>query len=323
MTGYLSSDHALSALFWIGGLGLLGGVMSAIMFPAWQSMLPELVPRENLLNAIALNSAQFQSARLLGPLVAAGLVLVGAGMGEIFLVNAASFLFVIAALWAIRPHPAGESVAPGSRAGAAREGAWRTLTAGLRYAVEHPYVGILILSTAVMTIFGLPYMMLLPAYTDKVLGGGAQETAWLMAANGLGAVVGSLVVAGLPKETRRERLIPFGLLVFASLLFVFSLSRTLAGLARDLGACRCGGADGELARQHEHPGERPSAAARPDHGAVHHVVHGTHADQLARVRPDREGHRAGARHHGRLDRARHLGAVPDCEALAARAHRCR
>jgi len=142
-------------------------------------------------------------------------------------VNAASFLFVIAALWAIRPHPAGESVAPGNRAGAAREGAWRTLTAGLRYAVEHPYVGILILSTAVMTIFGLPYMMLLPAYTDKVLGGGAQETAWLMAANGLGAVVGSLVVAGLPKETRRERLIPFGLLAFASLLFAFSLSRTL------------------------------------------------------------------------------------------------
>jgi MFS family permease len=211
---------------WIGGLGLLGGVVSAIMFPAWQAMLPELVPREDLLNGIALNSAQFQSARLLGPLAAAALVLVGAGMGEIFFVNAASFLFVIAALWAIRPHPAADTQARGPRGGA-RDGAWTTLTAGLRYAVDHPNVGILILSTAVMTIFGLPYMMLLPAYADKVIGGGAAETAWLMAANGLGAVFGSLVVAGLPKDTRRERLIPFGLLVFAALLFAFSLSRTL------------------------------------------------------------------------------------------------
>ena len=78
--------------------------MSALTFPAWQSLLPDLVPRENLLNAIALNSAQFQSARLLGPLAAAGMVLLGAGMGEIFWVNAGSFLFVIAALWAIHPH---------------------------------------------------------------------------------------------------------------------------------------------------------------------------------------------------------------------------
>ncbi len=242
-TGHLSSANALPSLLWIGGLGLLGGVMSALTFPAWQSLLPDLVPRANLLNAIALNSAQFQSARLLGPLVAAGMVLVGAGMGEIFWVNAGSFLFVIAALWAIKPHPShavdttgvprAVVVAPGAVASTTpvrptpREGSWRTLTAGLRYARENPFIAYLVGSTAVMTIFGMPYMMLLPAYADKVLSGGASETAYLMAANGLGAVVGALVVASLPAHVRRERLIPATLVAFAALLIAFSLSRWL------------------------------------------------------------------------------------------------
>lgn len=222
-TGRLAPAHALSALFWIGGLGLLGGVMSALTFPAWQSLLPDLVPRDALLNAIALNSAQFQSARLLGPLAAAGMVLVGATMGDIFWVNAGSFLFVIAALAAIRP------CAPASQAPSAekREGSWRTVTAGLRYAREHGFIGVLIGSTAVMTVFGMPYMMLLPAYADKVLGGGKAETAYLMAANGLGAVVGALFVAGLPKGVRRERLIPTVMVGFALLLGAFALSRWL------------------------------------------------------------------------------------------------
>ena len=243
----------MQSLAWIGGLGLLGGVMSALTFPAWQSLLPDLVPRDALLNAIALNSAQFQSARLLGPLVAAGMVLVGAGMGEIFWVNAGSFLFVIAALWAIKPHPshareaaagaaaragsAGSAAAAGAAgagsgsggpvAGAAREGSWRMITAGLRYARENRFIGVLIGSTAVMTVFGMPYMMLLPAYADKVLGGGKAETAYLMAANGLGAVVGALFVASLPKTVRRERIIPGALVVFSLLLIAFSLSHWL------------------------------------------------------------------------------------------------
>jgi len=201
--------------------------MSALTFPAWQSLLPDLVPRANLLNAIALNSAQFQSARLLGPLVAAGMVLAGAGMGEIFWVNAGSFLFVIAALWAIQPHPSHAGGADGTdaRRPAVREGSWRTLTAGLRYARENTFIAYLVGSTAVMTIFGMPYMMLLPAYADKVLGGGAAETAYLMAANGLGAVAGALVVASLPASVRRERIIPAALVTFGALLIAFSLSR--------------------------------------------------------------------------------------------------
>jgi len=101
--GQLSALHPVQGLVWVSALGLLGGVMSALTFPAWQALLPDLVPRAGLMNAIALNSAQFQSSRLLGPLVTSVFVLAGAAMGHVFMVNAASFLFVIAALWAIRP----------------------------------------------------------------------------------------------------------------------------------------------------------------------------------------------------------------------------
>ncbi|MDO8964339.1 MAG: MFS transporter [Coriobacteriia bacterium] len=222
VTGHLSDASPVTALAWVSAIGLLGGIMSALTFPAWQSMVPDLVPRETLLNAIALNAAQFQTARLLGPLAASGLLLLGAGMGDIFFVNAASFIFVIAALAVIRP---AKHEAPA--AGAKRDGAWKTLTAGLAYAAENRTVGVLILSTAMMTIFGMPYMMLLPAIADKALHGDKLLVSYLMAANGMGAVVGALVVASLPKDVRREPLVRYALLAMAVLLVAFALSRII------------------------------------------------------------------------------------------------
>ncbi len=219
--------NAIAALIWVAALGIVAGVFAAVQFPAWQAMLPDLVPRESLLNGIALNSAQFQSSRLIGPLIAGALVIAGAGMGEIFYVNAASFLFVIAALSVIRPRTAAFAEKR------VREGAIKTLLGGLQYARENRAVGTLILSTAIMTIFGLPYMTLLPAIVDKTLhlaeGTGAykQAVAFIMAANGLGAMIGALSVASLPSTVRRNRIIPVSLLIFGALLLVFSLSRTL------------------------------------------------------------------------------------------------
>lgn len=223
--GRLSSTHAGEALAWIVGLGLAGGILSALTFPAWQSFLPDLVPRKRLMNAIALNSAQFQSSRLLGPLLASGLLTVGVSTGDIFLVNAGSFLFVITALWAIRPcdiHCREEHIPE------RREGPWKTLTAGLRYARDEKTVGLLILSTAIMTVFAMPYMMLLPAIADKVLhgaDGGKLYYAWLMAANGFGAIFGSLGVASLSPSARRERILPLSILAMSALLIAFALSR--------------------------------------------------------------------------------------------------
>ena len=220
--------NATTALLWVAGLGVVAGVFSAIQFPAWQATLPDLVPRESLLNGIALNSAQFQSSRLIGPLVAGALVIAGMGMGEIFYVNAASFLFVIASLSIIRLRyavPAAEK--------RVREGTMKTLLGGLKYAREDRVVGTLILSTAIMTIFGFPYMTLLPAIVDKTLhlaegtAGYKQAVAFIMATNGLGAMLGALSVASLPRTVRRDRIIPFSLLSFGVALLAFSLSRSL------------------------------------------------------------------------------------------------
>lgn len=177
------------------------------------------------MNAIALNSAQFQSSRMLGPVAAGALIAAGFKTGDIFLFNAASFLFVIAALWAIRPC---DTRCREEQVVERREGPWKTLTAGLRYARDEKVVGLLILSTAIMTIFAMPYMMLLPAIADKVLhgaDGGKLYYAWLMAANGFGAIFGSLGVASLPSNARRERILPLSILAMSALLIAFSLSR--------------------------------------------------------------------------------------------------
>jgi len=236
--GLLSSSDPVGSLVRISLLGFVGGVFMAFMAPAFQSMLPDLVPRRLLMNGIALNSAQFQSARLLGPLAAAALVLAGAGMGEVFYVNAASFLFVIAALLALRlDRTGGPGAVPGSGRGAVpgdgswRQASWRTLTAGLRHVREDRVVGVLILSTAIMTVCAFPYMTLLPAIVSTSLGLSGRElsraVAFVMAANGLGALTGALVVAGMPVTVRRDRVIGFSLAALAGLLAGFALSRWL------------------------------------------------------------------------------------------------
>ena len=234
-TGNLSSARPVLSLALVSALGLFGGLMSALTFPAWQSMVPDLVPREVLLNGIALNAAQFQSARLLGPLAAGAALAAGLGYAGIFYVNAVSFLFVIAALAVIRT----SRVTP-KRSGAARtrEGTWKTLTAGIAYARKDRVVGLLILSVAMMTIFGMPYMMLLPAIVDKALlpaalAGAARKALiqtwaiYVMSANGMGAVFGALLVASLRPGVKREQLVRFFLLAMALLLIAFALSKTL------------------------------------------------------------------------------------------------
>ncbi len=229
-SGRLGPHDPIVSLVWVCSLGLVVGVFMAFQAPSFQSLMPDLVPRDLLMNGIALTSAQFQASRLLGPLLAAALTLAGAGMGEVFFVNSASFLFVIAALLAMRTHGhhAPEAVAP---AGAGSEGPWRQLTAGVRCARDDRAVGLLVLTTAFAVLFGFPYMVLLPAVVSAALGHtGAElsrQVAYVMAANGLGAVAGALVVAALPAGVRRERIIPLALVALGVLLAAFGLARWL------------------------------------------------------------------------------------------------
>jgi MFS family permease len=280
--GLLYDSHVLGparpiwSLALVSLLGLVGGIFIAFQGPAFQSLLPDLVPRGSLMNGIALNSAQFQSSRMIGPMIVAGMVLLGAGMGLVFYANALSFLFVIAALLAIRPRagsasdiaarrpaagsPGAAAARGGARAGngdtaagsvgaqggpkRSAEGTWKTLMAGISYARENRGVGLLIASTALLTVLGFPYMTLLTAIVKGALGGTdahvARVYSTIAAFNGFGALIGALGVASLPHSVRRNRIIPFSLLTFAAMIIAFSLVRselmmivfsTLAGIA--------------------------------------------------------------------------------------------
>jgi MFS family permease len=261
--GLLYNSHVLGparpiwSLALVSLLGFIGGIFIAVQGPAFQSLLPDLVPRGSLMNGIALNSAQFQSSRMIGPMIVAGMVLLGAGIGLVFYANALSFLFVIAALLAIRPRPGSASDVAGRRAAAqgessdgaggperSAEGAWKTLMAGIAYARENRGVGLLIISTALLTVLGFPYITLLTAIVKATIGGTNAEVArvysTIAAFNGFGALIGALGVAGLPSSVRRNRVIPFSLLAFAVTVIAFSLVRselmmivfsTLAGVA--------------------------------------------------------------------------------------------
>ncbi len=228
VTGHLDASTPIASLAWVSFLGLIAGVVTALSFPAWQAILPDLVPRPALLNAIALNSAQFQSARMLGPVAAFGVILVAgpvAGIADVFWVNAVSFLFVIGALLAVRVRPHETE----AHAGEDGLGVWGSLTRGVSYAATHRMVGIVILSTLIMTLVGMPYVFLMPAVADKVLGfhGAAAYTPvnyMLLTANGFGALIGALTVASLPRGVRRELLMRWTILATAVVLVVFAFT---------------------------------------------------------------------------------------------------
>jgi MFS family permease len=244
VTGHLSASTPISSLAIVSGLGMFAGVLTALSFPAWQAIIPDLVPRENLLNAIALNSAQFQSARMLGGAAALGVIaLVGhdAGIADVFWINAASFLFVIGAVWAVRVSPH----MPEKRRDAHTDGVWKSLAEGVRHAATHRMLGIVILSTLIITLVGMPYVFLLPSVADKVLGfhtraGYTNVYTILFTANGLGALVGALIVASLPHTIRRERLMRWTILATSLVLIAFAFSPWLwlsVALSALAGAC--------------------------------------------------------------------------------------
>jgi MFS family permease len=182
------------------------GLMTAIMFPTWQAYLSDIVPRKDLMNAIALNSAQFHMARLVGPALA-GLILAAYGAAANFYVNAVSFLAVILALAFIKTEP---------RAKAPEFSIMKHLKEGFAYVGGKPVLQALLISTGLVTLFGMPYATLMPAFAREVLHLDAKGFGFMMAFNGLGALFGALLVGGLANIVKRETLIRFGAITFGA-----------------------------------------------------------------------------------------------------------
>jgi len=198
------------------GFAFCLGIANAFDAPARQAFVFDLVPREDLTNAIALNSTLFNAAVMLGP-AAAGVVYVLFGPAWCFSVNGISYVAILSSLARIR-QPAQGHTEPHPSAVA-------SLLEGLRYVAAHKLIRAIILLIAVVCLFGFSFATLMPAWAVSVLGGDAATNGLLQSFRGAGALISALVVASLGQRTRKGRLLLAGGFAFPLFLLLFSRVR--------------------------------------------------------------------------------------------------
>jgi MFS family permease len=204
-------------LWHILALSFCTGMAQAFGGPAYQSLIPSLVDRKDLPNAIALNSIQFNLARVFGPLLA-GATLAALGTAMCFAINGLSFLVVIVALMALTV----KHIPPQTRQPMMDE-----LRGGITYARSQPAIISLTVLGFVTTFLGLPLLTLLPVFARDVFHGDVGRYTSMMAFSGTGAVIGALIVAWLGKFRHMGLATLLVQVVFGLLLIGFSLSRVL------------------------------------------------------------------------------------------------
>ncbi len=226
LTGQIQVWHVLVTAF-------IGGCIMAADAPARQAMVLDLVGREHLMNAIALNSAAFNTAGVLGPALAG--YLVGAlGLGWCFFLNGVSFLAVIFALLVVKVHQQVEE----------QDGTfWQNITLGIWYIRHHRAILGLISLVAMGSIWGMPHQTLMPVFARDVLHIGEKGLGHLMAASGFGALLSALCLARLEDYPQKGQLVNFCSLLFSLGLIIFALSHSF-GLSLLclilIGGCRVG-----------------------------------------------------------------------------------
>lgn len=198
-------------------LSIILGTINALDIPVRQAFIVQLLDRkEDLGNAIALNSSMVNAARLVGPSIA-GILIAAFGEGWCFLVNAVSYIPVIAALLALRMAPAAARPAGGRVIDVLRE--------GFHYVRDFTPVRNMLLLLALVSLAGMPYQVLMPIFAKDVLGGGAHTLGFLMGASGLGALVGTVYLALRRTIRGFGRIITAATVVFGVGLIAFSFSR--------------------------------------------------------------------------------------------------
>jgi MFS family permease len=202
-------------------LQALQGIVNAFDVPCRQSFVVEMLDRkEDLGNAIALNSSMMNAARLIGPSIA-GVLIAASGEGPCFLIDGVSYAGVIAGLLAMR-------IAPRPPRRDAEAGAWDQLGEGLRYTFGSVPIRSILLLLALVSMVGVPYSVLLPVFAQKILGGGSHTMGFLMASAGCGAFVAALWLASRRTVLGLGGLIPFAAGGFGLSLVGFAASRSMA-----------------------------------------------------------------------------------------------
>jgi len=203
-------------------LSFLGGACGAIGFPAYQAMVPDLVPKEDLLGAVSLSSAQYNLGRVIGPALA-GLVLLTQNYAIVFGINAFSFGAVLVALLLVRLPPPVPSTGNLSMA--------RRIVEGARAAMVEPGCRSAIICISVVALLASPFIALVPAMAHVVRPHGwslALTTATLITAQGVGAVIGALALAGLAIRFGRLAVLRTAIFSVPFLLCAYAVAPTLA-----------------------------------------------------------------------------------------------
>jgi MFS family permease len=199
------------------GLALVAGILQTFEMPARQSFLQEIVGKEDLTSAIALNSALVNAARILGPMFA-GLIVAHSGEGECFTINGICYLAIIGGFLAMRLPPQPEKrVATGSTSAFIRE--------GVQYATHTPAIRLLLLFIGLLSLLSTPYTVLMPVFAKDILHGGPDSMGMLMGAAGVGAVISTIFLARNRDPNTLGRTITFSLVRFGVGLMLFSFSR--------------------------------------------------------------------------------------------------
>ncbi|NEU78880.1 MFS transporter [Nostoc sp. UIC 10630] len=212
LTGVIEVWHIIA-------LSLFQGFINALDAPARQAFVPELVERrEDLANAIAINSTMINGARLIGPAIG-GLLIARVGTGYCFLIDGLSYIAVLAALLAMKVKPWKNVVTDGNPLQKVKE--------GFVYAFSFPPIRSILLLSTLVSLMGLQNTILVPVIAEQVLKGGAESLGFLMAASGVGALTGGIYLATRQTILGIGKLIALAPAILGVGLIAFSLSRYL------------------------------------------------------------------------------------------------
>ena len=211
--GLLTSKGIVTA-WHVAALAALLGTINALDIPVRQSFIAEMVGKGHIVNAIALNSAVFNGARVIGPVVA-GLAIAYLGIPACFYLNALSFIAVIIALFRIRAK--GETRARS-------EGLMKDFMHGMRFVSHSRDIRNVFLLIAVFSIIGLPYISLLPVFAADVFNRGPEGLGFLVGASGIGALAAALGIAARGDIRNKTRFMAITGICFSGALTAFSIS---------------------------------------------------------------------------------------------------
>jgi MFS family permease len=202
------------------------GCCMALASPSYLAMTYDLVGREDVANAVALNSSQFQLSRVVGPALA-GFGFRLFGLAGCFFVNGLSFIAVVISLGMVRMEPSQSQQAAAARSKKTGHTIWRDMLEGFRYVRHRPRVFSLLMMSAVNSLFGAPYFALIPVYARDVFHLGATGLAWLMGTAGAGAFCGAAMLTILGDFRRKGWFVLTGSLAFGVSVMAFALSTRL------------------------------------------------------------------------------------------------